>query len=107
MHISCKTMERVSTGVGLWFWSAIIAMFLGKYSPLLSSYALWSCRVLVGLAVALLLGFIVYSIGFGARETFKLYREVVSALKPGLFGRVALAICFAVAFIIALCFVRW
>ena len=107
MSILGKTSERISIAVGLWFWSFVVAMFFGQRSPLLSSYALWSSRIFLGLAAALLLGFVVYCIGFGARETFKLYRDTVAALKPGLFGRVALAIYFVIAFVIALCFVRW
>jgi hypothetical protein len=107
MSMPGKTAERISIAVGLWFWSFIIAVFFDQGSPFFSSYALWSCRIFVALAAALLLGFVIYCIAFGARETFKLYREAVTALKPGLFGRVALAIYFVIAFVIALCFVRW
>jgi hypothetical protein len=105
--MTMKWLERIGIVVGVWFWSVIPCMFLGKYFAILEAYATWSCRVLFAVTVIAIVWWVLYRVGYCAHQTTLLYRGAVQGTKAGFFGRIVLAVGFVIAFVLALLFTRW
>jgi hypothetical protein len=87
--------------------AAFIAMFFTRQFPLLSPFVMWSFRIYVGCFVAFILGAILFSVLYGARDVFRLYLDTITIGRFGFLGRVLWAILFIIAFIISLFLARW
>src|SRR5712664_4209421 len=92
--IRSKVGEVATVVIGVWFWSAFIAMFFVKKYPAIEPYVGWSFRLFAAIFVCFILGIVVYSIGYGARETYGLYRFTLHTTKAGWLGRILWAIVF-------------
>ena len=100
-------LQFVPIASGLWFLSAFGSMFLTKRYPALHPFVWWTFAIWAGLFVAGVVGFILFSIGYGAVATFGMYRGAMEAGRIGKVGRVLFGIYFIIAFIVALLFTRW
>jgi hypothetical protein len=100
-------LQVLPIAAAVWFCSAFVAMFLSDRYPVLHPFVWWTFAVCAGVFFAAVLSFILFSIGYGAVETLRMYRYAVEVGRLGKVGRFFLAVYFAVAFAVALFFVRW
>ena len=99
-----RVMEVVG---GVWMVAALVGMFLSEQLPVLRPFVMWSFRLAVGVFVAFIASAVFVSFVLGVRNVWRLYSDMMAIVRPGIFGQIAWAMAFAVAFVISLWFVRW
>ena len=91
----------------IWFVAAFISMFLTKQFPFLNPFVMWSFRIYIGCYVAFIVGAVVFSILYGARNVFRLYLDTIAIGRFGLLGRMFWAMLFLIALVVSLFLTRW
>jgi hypothetical protein len=92
---------------GFWFLASFICMFFTEQFPFLKSVVTWTFRIYASIFIAFILGLVLFSVLYGAREAVRMYLDTMKTWQFGLFGRVLWAIWFAISFVIALLLMRW
>lgn len=91
--------EFIEMAPGAWFFVAFAAMFFTDRYPFLDAFVWWTFAIWAAVFVAGVAGFILLSIGYSAREAFRMYREAMEIGRVGVSGRILWAIVFVVGFI--------
>jgi hypothetical protein len=102
-----RTITAFEIVTTILFVAAFIGMFLTKQFPLLNPFVMWSFRIFIGCFVAFIVGAVVFSVVYGARNIFRLYLDTIASERYGLLGRVFWAILFLIAFVFSLFLARW